>query len=201
MNEGHIYIEGVITEETHSYVKSQLLALSGTEKLVVHIYSPGGDVYAGYGIYNSLKLSKKPIETIIEGKAESMATFVALAGDTVRICNPSTFMIHMPRMGVQGTAEAFEQGASELRSIENVMIARYAEKSKQPPEQIREMMRKETSMSAVQAKAFGFVDEVLGSYQQAVALGQIPSREKVNHQMPEDKNTLKEILKLCVEAL
>lgn len=198
---GHIWIEGQITDETHESVKAQLSKLSDRSTLMVHIYSPGGEVYAGYGIYNTLRNSGKRIETIVEGRAESMATFIALAGDVVKICNPSTFMIHMPRMGVHGTAESFEQGASELRNIENVMIARYAEKSKLPPEEIREMMRKETSMSAVQTKQYGFADEVLGSYQQAVALGQTVKNPIKQTTQTADHETLVEIIKLAAEGL
>ena len=197
---GHIWIDGEITEDTHDSVKSQLAALADRESIQVHIYSPGGEVYAGYGIYNTLRNSGKKIETIIEGRAESMATFIALAGDVVKICNPSTFMIHMPRMGVHGTAESFEQGASELRNIENVMIARYAEKSKLPPEQIREMMRKETSMSAVQTKQYGFADQILGSYEQAVALGQTVKKQSIKQQ-PKAGNPLVEIIKMAAEGL
>jgi ATP-dependent Clp endopeptidase proteolytic subunit ClpP len=172
MNEGHIFIDEQITPDTYKMVQKAIAEYAGREKLVLHIASPGGSVYAGYNIYNALKLSKKPIKTIIEGEAQSMATFIALAGDEIEICNPSVFMIHMPHSGVEGTAENFEQGASELRAIENDMIAAYAAKTKLPPEQIREMMRKTTTLNASQAKEFGFADKVLGSYTQAVALGQ-----------------------------
>lgn len=198
---GEIWIEGEITEDTHEYVKSQLASMQAAGTVRVNIYSPGGEVYAGYGIYNTLRNSGKRIETIITGRAESMATFIALAGDVVKICNPSTFMIHMPRMGVHGTAESFEQGASELRNIENVMIARYAEKSKLPPEQIREMMRKETSMSAVQAKQYGFADEIMGSYQQAVALGQITKKQVTKQKPKADGDLLVEIIKMAADGL
>jgi ATP-dependent Clp protease protease subunit len=171
MNEGHIFIDEQITPDTYAMVKQRLAEFSGKEKIVLHIASPGGSVYAGYNIYNALKLSKKSIKTIIEGEAQSMATFIALAGDEIEICNPSVFMIHMPHSGVEGTAENFEQGASELRGIENDMISAYAAKTKLPPEQIREMMRKTTTMNAQQAKQFGFVDTVLEHYMKAAAYG------------------------------
>jgi ATP-dependent Clp endopeptidase proteolytic subunit ClpP len=172
MNEGHIYIDEQITPDTYAMVKKTLASYHDRDKLVLHIASPGGSVYAGYNIYNALKLSGKPIKTIIEGEAQSMATFIALAGSEIEICNPSVFMIHMPHSGVEGTAENFEQGASELRTIENDMIAAYAAKTKLPPDQIREMMRKTTTLNATQAKQLGFADKVLGTYAQAVALGQ-----------------------------
>jgi ATP-dependent Clp endopeptidase proteolytic subunit ClpP len=178
-------------------VKQRLAELSASNKIILHIASPGGSVYAGYNIYNALKLSGKPIKTIIEGEAQSMATFIALAGDEIEICNPSVFMIHMPHSGVEGTAEQFEQGASELRTIENDMISAYAAKTKLPPEQIREMMRKTTTLNATQAKDYGFADKVLGSYMQAVAMGQTIKKPM------EKKETsfIKKILNLAASAL
>lgn len=196
MNEGHIFLDEQITPETYAMVKQRLAEFSGKEKIVLHIASPGGSVYAGYNIYNALKLSNKPIKTIIEGEAQSMATFIALAGDEIEICNPSVFMIHMPHSGVEGTAENFEQGASELRTIENDMIAAYAAKTKLPPDQIREMMRKTTTLNATQAKEMGFADKVLGSYTQAVALGQT-----IKKPMETKEKRFVKILNMVGEAL
>lgn len=169
--EGHIYIEGPITPDTFAEVKTKLAIQSGCESLVLHIASPGGSVYAGYNIYHALKLSGKPIRTIIEGEAQSMATFIALAGDTIEICNPSVFMIHMPSSGIEGTADAFERGASELRNIENDMVAAYVEKTKMSEDRIREMMRRETTLNADQAVSMGFADKKMDTYMRAVALG------------------------------
>jgi ATP-dependent Clp endopeptidase proteolytic subunit ClpP len=193
VKEGHIFIDEQITPDTYAMVKQRLAEYSDREKIVLHIASPGGSVYAGYNIYNALKLSGKKIDTIIEGEAQSMATFIALAGDTIKICNPSVFMIHMPHSGVEGTAENFEQGASELRTIENDMIQAYAAKTKLPPEEIREMMRKTTTLNAKQAKEKGFADEVLGSYLQAVALGQTIKK-------PMEKNILKDVFNRIGQA-
>ena len=170
-NEGHIFIDEQITPETFAYVKKRLVETSACDGLVLHIASPGGSVYAGYNIYHALKLSGKPIRSIIEGEAQSMATFIPLAGNTIEICNPSVFMIHNPSSGVEGTADAFERGASELRNIESDMVAAYMAKTKLPEDKIRDMMRKETTMTAQQAKDLGFVDDILSSYMRAVAIG------------------------------
>lgn len=173
MNEGHIFIDEVITPDTLARVKQMIAEHSDKKKLVVHIQSPGGSVYAGYNIYHALKLTNKPIKAIIEGEAQSMATFIALAStEPIEICNPSVYMIHNPQSGIEGTREQMIQGASELGNIENDMVAAYVAKTGLPEDQIREMMKKTTSMTAQQAKDFGFVDKVLGSYLQAVALGQ-----------------------------
>lgn len=172
MNEGHIFIDEEITRDTLAMVRQQIAQNASADKLVLHIASPGGSVYAGYKIYHALKLSGKPIRTIIEGEAQSMATFIAMAGNEIDICNPSVYMIHMPSSEAIGTAEDMEAGASELRSIETEMIAAYSAKTKLPPDQIREMMRKTTVMTTDQAIQYGFADRKLGTYLQAVAMGQ-----------------------------
>ncbi len=195
MKEGHIFLDEQITPDTYAMVKQRLAEFTDREKIVLHIASPGGSVYAGYNIYNALKLSNKPIKTIIEGEAQSMATFIALAGDEIEICNPSVFMIHMPHSGVEGTADQFEQGASELRTIENDMVAAYAARTGLTPDKIREMMKKTTVLNATQAKEFGFADRVLGSYLQAVALGQTIKKPM------KKENVFTKIIKMAADAL
>jgi ATP-dependent protease ClpP protease subunit len=138
--EGHIWIDGVITENYHLEVKRQLQANSQADTIILHIQSPGGSVYAGYNTYHLLKSSGKKIKTIIEGEAQSIATFIALAGDTVEIRKPSVFMIHNPFAGLEGDADKMLNGASELRNIENDMATVYSMKTRIPVEEIKEMM-------------------------------------------------------------
>jgi ATP-dependent Clp endopeptidase proteolytic subunit ClpP len=184
MSEGHIFIDGVIDDETLYEVKAQLRANASAEKLLLRIASHGGSVYAGYKIYHALKAANKPITTIIEGEAQSMATFIALAGDKIQICNPSVFMIHDPRSSLQGaTASDMIKGANELIPIEQEMAEAYSKKTGLAIEKVREMMAKETSLTAQQAKDLGFADEVVsGNYLKAVALG-----KPINKKMEKDK--------------
>lgn len=161
MREGHIYIDGVITDNYHLQVRKQIENLGDAEKIVVHIQSPGGSVYAGYNTYHVLKSSGKPIEAIIEGECQSIATFISLAADKVTARNPSVYMIHNPYTMLEGDAKTMEQGANELRKIEDVMINAYRSKTKMSEDEIRQMMARETSMTAHEAKEYGFVDEVV----------------------------------------
>lgn len=168
--EGHIYIDGVISEGYHLQVKKQLEGLKDAEKIIVHIQSPGGSVYAGYNTYHVLKSSGKPVEAIIEGECQSIATFISLAADKVIARNPSIYMIHNPYTFLEGDAAVMENGASELRKIEDVMISAYQAKTKLPEDKLREMMSKETTMTAHEAQKFGFVDEVVDQLRM-VAIG------------------------------
>jgi ATP-dependent Clp endopeptidase proteolytic subunit ClpP len=174
--EGHIWIDGIITENYHLEVKRQLQANSNVDVIVLHIQSPGGSVYSGYNTYHLLKSSGKKIRTIIEGEAQSIATFIALAGDTVEIRKPSVFMIHNPFAGLEGDADKMLNGASELRNIENDMATIYSMKTRIPIEQIKEMMKKETSMNAEQAVQFGFADRAIDPLKM-VAIGKTKNME------------------------
>ncbi len=170
MKEGHIWIDGVITQDYHKQVNRQLQANADADIIVLHIQSPGGSVYAGYNTFHLLKSSGKKIRTIIEGEAQSIATFIALAGDTVEIRNPSVFMIHNPFAPIEGDADMMLNGASELRNIENDMAAIYAQKTRIPIDKIKEMMKKETALNATQAVQYGFADRVIESLKM-VAIG------------------------------
>lgn len=177
MKQGHIFIDGIIEQDDHLEVKQKLAALSSAEEIVLHIQSPGGSVYGGYKIYHALKSSGKKITAIIEGEAQSMATFISLAADKIIARNPSVYMIHNPSNEIQGDADAMESGANELRNIETDMLSAYAEKTKLPVDQIREMMRKTTTLTAYKAKELGFVDEVIQPLK-AVAIGKSKMKDK-----------------------
>lgn len=179
MKEGHIFIDGVIPYDYQKYINDRLAALAGADKIILHIQSPGGSVYGGFKAYQALKSSGKKIEAIIEGECSSIATLIMLAADKITAHNPSVIMVHLPANEINGTADEFESGASQLRAIEADMIALYAERTKLPPEQIRELMRKETYMNATQAKDLGFIDEITEPLR-AVAVGK-PFKNMINN--------------------
>jgi ATP-dependent Clp endopeptidase proteolytic subunit ClpP len=193
MREGHIYIDGIITDNYHLQVRKQLENLNDAEKIVVHIQSPGGSVYAGYNTYHVLKSSGKPIEAIIEGECQSIATFISLAADKVTARNPSVYMIHNPYTMLEGDAKTMEQGANELRKIEDVMINAYRSKTKMSEDEIRNMMARETSMTAHEAKEYGFVDEVVDPLKMVAFGKQIKMNDKLEAFGQKMNDVLKEL--------
>ena len=180
MKEGHIWIDGVITDDYHKQINRQLQSNADADLIVLHIQSPGGSVYAGYNTYHLLKSSGKKIRTIIEGEAQSIATFIALAGDAIEIRKPSVFMIHNPFAGIEGDADKMLNGASELRNIENDMAQVYSIKTRIPVDKIKEMMKKETALNAEQTVQYGFADSVIDPLRM-VAIG----KSKINMQETE----------------
>lgn len=173
MSEGHIWIDEQITNDTYEKVKKDIAFHSSANALVLHIASPGGSVYSGYKIFHALKNSGKQIQVLIEGEAQSMASYLAILG-TSKICNPSRFMIHNPRTGIDGvvTSKDMIQGANELIKIEDEMAQGYSQKTGIAVETIKEMMAKETILTAQEAKDLGFVDEIITDhFLKAVAVG------------------------------
>lgn len=195
MNEGHIFVTGQIDRTTFDDVQAQLRNNATASSLILHISSPGGSVYAGYNIYHALKNSGKPILPIVEGEAQSMASFLTMLGPS-KICNPSRFMIHNPRSGVEGTADEMIQGANELIKIEDEMAQVYSQKTGIPIARIKEMMSKETYLSAQEAVTYGFVDQIVGEvYMKAAAFGK---REVQSKQIDEDEK--KQLLSLLEQV-
>lgn len=160
----HIYTRGVMQDNYPDILASQLADMPpDTKKIIHHIDSPGGDCKAGYSAYHLLLDLNKPIHTIVEGSAESMATFMALAGNTVDMKNPGCWMIHMPFLpqGVAGDSDVQQAAADNLRNIQNEMATRYAAKTGKPIDEMLALMKKTTNMTAYQAKKMGFVDNVI----------------------------------------
>ena len=191
MNEGHIFLEGVIDSATVEDIKRQLSVNSDADSLVLHISSPGGSVYDGYTIYHHLLSTGKKIKAIIEGQAQSMATFISLAATEIEMREPSVYMIHNPSQGLQGDADMLEGGADELRKIEDEMANAYAEKTKLPVEEIKKMMKKETRMNAFEAVQKGFVDRKVTQLK-AVAFGReyIKEQNKISELLTELKQLI-----------
>jgi len=165
MIEGHIYTEGRITKDYPAQIKAQIQALDpNCTKVIHHIQSPGGDCYAAFNGYHELMKIGKPIKSIIEGEAQSMATFLAIApANEVQILDPSTFMIHEPFFpeGVAGTVDELNSAKEELEQIRNAMAEAYAKKTGQTKEVMLGLMKKTTRMDAKMALSQGFVDLVI----------------------------------------
>lgn len=132
-------------------------------EIVLKIHSPGGEVFDGNAIYNALKRHPGGVTVQIEGLAASMATVISLAGAPVKMAANGFYMIHNPWGVAMGDADEMRDQAALLEKIREGMIAAYASKSGQEPEQIAAWMDAETWFSAEEAQAAGFVDEVTDS--------------------------------------
>ena len=140
---------------------SEFLGQSAGEDIEVLINSPGGDVWSGSEIYTELREYKGNITVKITGLAASAASVIAMAGDRVLMSPTAEFMIHNASMITWGDDEALNHAAGVLSTTNKVVANAYILKTGKPQSELLDMMKKETWMSAQDAKKYGFVDEVM----------------------------------------
>lgn len=166
MIEGHIYTEGIVGRDYPEKIKKQIQALPQDAEIIIHhISSPGGDVYAAWKALPELMKIGKPVKSMIEGEASSIASWIAVAPATeVEATDPSTAMIHEPFFpeGIQGSLGVDDLGTAktELEQIRLSMAEAYAKKSGKPVEEWLTIMKKNTRMTAKMLKDYGLVDKI-----------------------------------------
>ncbi|NLY10777.1 MAG: ATP-dependent Clp endopeptidase proteolytic subunit ClpP [Firmicutes bacterium] len=166
LKERIVFIGGPIDDNVANLVIAQLLFLESEDpEKDIHLYinSPGGVVYSGLAIYDTMQLIKPDISTICIGMAASMAALLLAAGTKgKRYALPySRIMIHQPLGGAQGQASMIEIQAREilrLKKIGNEILQRH---TGQPLEQIERDTDRDFYMSAEQAKEYGIIDGIL----------------------------------------
>jgi len=139
---------------------SDALQSVGPGPLVVEINSPGGNVWDGFAIYNMLRGRQAPVTTRVVGIAASIASIIALAGDTVEIADAALFMIHDPSGMVAGSSSDMRKMADALDQHGEVLASIYAKNTGKPMDQIKALMKEETWFTAQEAINFGLADKM-----------------------------------------
>jgi len=132
------------------------------KEIRVRINSPGGSVAEGIGIYNTIAAHRDKVVTVIEGYAMSIASVIALAGKRVEMASNGVFMIHNPQTIAIGDAAAISKAAENLNTIKQTLVDTYTDKTGMSPEDVSAAMDDETWYTAAQAKAAGFIDDIIG---------------------------------------
>lgn len=141
----------------------ELKALGPVSALTVRINSGGGEVFAGIAIHNLLRSHPARVTVKVDGIAASIASLIAMAGDTVEMPANAMMMIHDPSWGTWGTAEDLRETAGVLDQMKKALVAAYTGKTGLPEEEIGALMAATTWMTAAEAKAKGFADTVTGA--------------------------------------
>lgn len=139
----------------------QELQAIDTPKIDVHINSPGGAVFDGLAIYTALKAHPAEITTIVDALAASAASFIAEAGDTVKMTRNATMMIHEARGVTFGHAEDHRAMADVLDRLSNSVADIYSAKTGGSIDDWRQAMRDESWYNAQEAIDAGLADEIL----------------------------------------
>jgi len=144
--------------------------LDGQEEVDVHINSGGGSVSQGIAIYNSLKQHPGTINVYIDGLAASIASVIALAGDTVTMAEGSLLMVHLPWTQIAGNAEDLRKEAEVLDQHKETLIDIYASNSPLGREEIEAMLSEETWLTAEEAHELGLITTIAGELKQAACV-------------------------------
>jgi len=143
-------------------LSDELKNLAGVKEITLRINSPGGNVFDGLAMYNSLKKFPARIVTEIDGMALSIASVVALAGDEVRMAGNAVYMIHNPWTMTAGDSAEMRKVADQLDLVRDSLAGTYAAKTKDKStlEQISDWMNAETWFNADESLKAGFVDQI-----------------------------------------
>ena len=161
-----IFLGDAVHEGIANIIQAQLLFLQSTDAkrdIQIYINSPGGSVYAGLGIYDTMQYITPDVATICTGMAASMGAVLMCAGTDGKrsALKHARVMIHQPLGGAQGQASDIEITAREIQKLKKELYDIIAHHSKQPYEKVWADSDRDYWMTSEEAKEYGMVDEVL----------------------------------------
>ena len=161
-----IFLGTAIDDHVANIIQAQLLFLESVDSskdISIYINSPGGSVYAGLGMYDTMQFIKPDVATICTGMAASMGAVLMCAGEKgKRSALPhSRVMIHQPLGGAQGQASDIEITAREILKLKDELYQIISKHSGQSIEKVHSDSDRDYWMKAEEAKAYGMIDEVL----------------------------------------
>jgi ATP-dependent Clp protease protease subunit len=168
LRERVVFLVGPVEDQSANLIVAQLLFLESEnpdKDISLYINSPGGVVYAGMAIYDTMQFVKPDVSTLCTGFAASMGAFLLAAGAKgKRYSLPnSRIMIHQPSGGAQGQASDIQIQAREILSLRERLNNILAERTGQPLERIAEDTERDNYRSAADAVSYGLIDDVLVS--------------------------------------
>ncbi|QWX84114.1 ATP-dependent Clp endopeptidase proteolytic subunit ClpP [Cellulophaga sp. HaHaR_3_176] len=161
-----IFLGTGINDQVANIVQAQLLFLESADAnkdIQIYINSPGGSVYAGLGIYDTMQYIKPDVATICTGMAASMGAVLLCAGEKGKRSGltHSRVMIHQPMGGAQGQASDIEITAREILKLKQELYEIIAQHSDQSIDKVNEDSDRDYWMKADEAKNYGMIDEIL----------------------------------------
>ena len=168
LKERIVFLVGEVNLQTANLIVAQLLFLESEnpdKDISFYINSPGGDVYAGLAIFDTMQFVKPDVSTLCVGMAASMGAFLLAAGAKgKRIALPnSRIMIHQPSGGSRGQASDLEIQAREILYLRERMNILLAERTGQSVERIAKDTDRDNFLSAEDAVSYGLIDKVMVS--------------------------------------
>jgi ATP-dependent Clp protease protease subunit len=169
LNERIIFLGTPIDDQVANLVVAQLLHLESEDPdkdISIYINSPGGSIYSGLAIYDTMRFIKPDIATMCVGVAMSMGSLLLAAGTKGKraVLPNSRILIHQPSAGFEGQSTDIEIHAREILNVRARIDQIYAEHTGLSEEQVRSDMERDRFFTAEQAVEYGLVDRVLQSH-------------------------------------
>ena len=162
-----IFLGSEINDDVANVISAQLLWLEqqSDKDITIQIASPGGSIYSGYTILDSMTYISPDISTVSMGMTASMATIIASSGTKgKRFILPHTrFLIHQPLGGTKGQCSDIQIEAKEIQMLKEELTQILADNSGQPYDVIERMCDRDTILTAKQAVEYGFVDKIISN--------------------------------------
>mgnify|MGYP003305076304 FL=1 len=160
-----IFLGTEVNDYTANVIQAQLLYLDSVDSerdINIYLNTPGGSVYAGLGIYDTMQFIRSRVATICTGMAASMGAVLLVAGEKgMRAALPhSRVMIHQPLGGIQGQASDIEITAREILKLKDELYQIISDHSGQTMEKIRQDADRDYWMTAEEALQYGMIDKV-----------------------------------------
>ena len=160
-----IFLGTEVNDYTANVIQAQLLYLDSVDSdkdISIYLNTPGGSVYAGLGIYDTMQFVKSRVATICTGMAASMGAVLLVAGEKgMRAALPhSRVMIHQPMGGIQGQASDIEITAKEILKLKDELYQIISDHSGQSMDKIRQDADRDYWMTAAEALEYGMIDKV-----------------------------------------
>ncbi len=169
LNERIIFLGSPVTDQIANLVVAQLLHLESADPdkdISVYINSPGGSIYAGLAVYDTMRFIKPDVSTICVGIAMSMGSLLltgGAAGKRMSLPN-SRILIHQPSAGFEGQSSDIEIHAREILKTRKRIDEIYTEHTGQSEEQVHLDMERDRFFTAEQAAEYGLIDRVIHSH-------------------------------------
>ncbi|MGE6219593.1 ATP-dependent Clp endopeptidase proteolytic subunit ClpP [Nubsella zeaxanthinifaciens] len=162
-----IFLGDAVYDQNANIIQAQLLFLQSVDAhrdIQIYINSPGGSVYAGLGIYDTMQYISPDVATICTGMAASMGAVLLVAGAKGKraALKHSRVMIHQPSGGAQGVASDMEINLREMLKLKKELYDIISSHSGQSYEWVEKASDRDYWMTSSEAKEFGMIDEVLG---------------------------------------
>ena len=169
LSERIVFLGTPVDDVVANLIMAQLLHLESEDPdkdISIYINSPGGSIYAGLAIYDTMNFIKPDVATMCVGIAMSMGSLLLAGGaDGKRMALPnSRILIHQPSAGFEGQSTDIEIHANEIIKTRKRIDEIYARHTKQPEEVVHKDMERDRFFTAEQAKEYGLIDTVLQSH-------------------------------------